>query len=163
MRGLHVFAASALVACCVLPFTSVRGDDAPPPVPVPLPDPAPPPSDEVIEGTLVRDPADVYEFDAAIGEDTTALEVCQLFADTINGARHQTSEIVYMKKQPKVGDKVKIDWKTPKVKIVIEGKVTDINEDGLATVAVTKITGEYKGLVNGLELDQDWSVLMVWP
>jgi hypothetical protein len=117
----------------------------------------------VIATKFVRDPADVYEFDAGIGDDTTAAEVCQMFADTIDGTRHPVSEIVHMKKQPKVGDKVKINWNTPKVKIVIEGKVTAINDDGLATVNVTKITGEYKDVVAGLERNQDWSVLMDWP
>jgi len=165
IRGLHVFAASALVACCSLSFTNVRGDDAPPPVPVPvpLPDPGPPPGGEIIEGDLVRDPADVYEFDAGIGEDTTAEEVCQMFAATIDGTRNLVSEIVHMKKQPKVGDKVKINWNTPKVTIVIEGEVKEINQDGLAKVHVTKITGEYKGVIAGLELNQDWAVAMDWP
>jgi hypothetical protein len=167
VRTLRLLVAPALVACCLAPFAVVRGDDAPPPpppVPTPLPDPAPAPGgDDLIEGTLVRDPADVYEFDAGIGDDTTAAEVCQMFADTIDGTRHPVSEIVHMKKQPKVGDKVKINWNTPKVKIVIEGKVTAINDDGLATVNVTKITGEYKDVVAGLERNQDWSVLMDWP
>jgi hypothetical protein len=76
----------------------------------------------------------------------------------VNGGRNPISSNIIFEKEIKVGDKVAIDWATPGVKIKIFGTVKSI-EDGLATITVTKVEGEWKGVITGMNgPGTDWAI-----
>ena len=82
-----------------------------------------------------------------------------VLADTIKGKRNPISSNVIVPKLPKRGDTLVIDWSTPQVTITITGKVTQIDQDGLCTIMVTNIKGQYKGVITGLQgVNSNWSI-----